>query len=493
MGTDALLGVDLGTSGVKALVIGVDGELLGEAEAGYPVRSPQPGWAEGDPGEWWAATVRAVRSALERAASGRAAERRPDGVRISGIGLDGQMHGLVLTAADGAPVRPALLWADRRAAGDLEPWTALPAGERERLANPVVPGMTGPLLRWAARSEPDAVRAARWALLPKDWLRMRLTGAAATDPSDASATLLWDVPADTWSRAALASAGLPERLLPPVLPSGSAAGALTGEAAAELGLPPGVPVAAGAGDTPAGLLASGAGEDEVRLTVGSGAQLVAPTGDPAPFPGGHVYRTAEPGGWYRMAAVQNAGIALDWVRRLLGADWEELYAAADQGGPGAGGVLFVPHLTGERTAGTGTGRGEDGAAGRLSGLSLGTGRTELLRAAVEGVALSIRHAASALPGGAPATIRLTGGGARDPRFRHLLADVLGAELRPTSLRSPSALGAALLAARAVGVPLAPPPPRNEPPIHPGPNTEAYRELYTRYLKAATAPEEPPLR
>ncbi|GAA1071294.1 xylulokinase [Nocardiopsis composta] len=481
MGSEALIGVDLGTSGVKAVVVGADGEPPAEAEAGYPVRSPRPGWAESDPAEWWTATVRAVRSALDRAA-----ERHPGGVRVAGIGLDGQMHGLVLTAADGAPVRPALLWADRRAAADLEPWAGLPAAERERLANPLVPGMTGPLLRWASRNEPDAVRAARWALLPKDWLRMRLTGAAATDPSDASATLLWDVPADTWSDAVLTAADLPRRLLPPVLPSGAVAGALTGEAAAELGLPAGTPVAAGAGDTPAGLLASGAGGGGVRLTVGSGAQLVAPTDDPRPFPGGHVYRTAESGGWYRMAAVQNAGIALDWVRRLLGADWEELYAAADRGGPGAGGVLFVPHLTGERIAGAG--RAGDGAAGRLSGLNLGTGRAEMLRAAVEGVAMSIRHAASVLPGGVPTVIRLTGGGARDPRFRRLLADVLDTELRPTALRSPSALGAALLAAGAVDLPLTPPLPRNEPPVHPGPDTEAYRELYNRYLDAVTAPE-----
>ncbi|WP_083948055.1 FGGY family carbohydrate kinase [Thermobifida cellulosilytica] len=478
MAGEALLGVDLGTSGVKAVVVDLRADVLGEADAVYPVRSPRAGWAETDPADWWTATVAAVRRAL-------AAAGRP---RVAAVGVDGQMHGLVLARADAVPVRPALLWADRRAEAELEAWRALPAAERQALANPLVPGMTGPLLAWTARHESSALAEARWALLPKDWLRLRLTGKAVTEPSDASATLLWDVPADTWSAPALRAAGIPAELLPPVAASDQAAGCLTAAAAAELGLPPGLPVAAGAGDTPAALLAAGtAGEEAAQLTVGSGAQIVTAAAEPTAAPGVHVYRTAERTGWYRMAAVQNAGVALEWVRTLLGATWEEVYAAAGEGEADSGGVVFLPHLTGERAP-------ELGRCGALAGLRLDTGRAEVLRAAVEGVAFTIRHAAALLPDGLPPVVRLAGGGSRDPRFRALLADVLGVELRPVRLRSASALGAARLAARATGLPMAPPRPHRDPAVHPTRRKEIYDvkfEVYVNHLK--THQTEPPRR
>ncbi|GAA3742632.1 xylulokinase [Spinactinospora alkalitolerans] len=468
---EALLGIDLGTSGVKALVLARDGTVLGEAEADHPVDSPRPGWAETDPGRWWSAAVRAVGDALARAEAGTAG-----GVEVAGVGLDGQMHGLVLAEADGTPVRPALLWADQRAAGPVARWSELARGERDRLANPPAPGMTGPLLRWITEHEPAAARRARWALLPKDWLRLRLTGRASTEPSDASATLLWDMPAGTWSGAALAAAGASGALLPPVVRSGAAAGTLTGPAAAALGLAAGVPVAGGAGDTPAALLATGLRPGQAQVTVGSGAQIVTPAEEPTPVPGVHVYRTAEDAGWYRMAAVQNAGLALNWVRGLLGADWAELYGSCRNGEPGAGGVTFVPHLTGERTPVL-----DASATGTLSGLRLASGRTALLRAAAEGVALSLRHAATALPGGLPESVRLLGGGTRDPAFRQLLADVLGVRLVPTGLRSASALGAAVLAARAAGLPDPRIAPAEEPAVPPGEHAAAYGEVFERYL------------
>lgn len=466
MAADALLGVDLGTSGVKALVTGVDLAPLGEADAAYPVDSPGPGRAEADPALWWDATVRAVRAALRRAGA----------PRVVAVGVDGQMHGLVLTGADGAPVRPALLWADQRAAAELGRWRALPEAERARLANPLTPGMAGPLLAWTARCEPEALARARWALAPKDWLRMRMTAVAATDPSDASATLLWDIPADTWSAPAVEAACIDPAVLPPLAASGGPVARLTADASAGLGLPPGIPVATGAGDTPAALLATGLSKGQAQLTVGSGAQIVALTGDASAVPGAHVYRTAEDTGWYRMAAVQNAGIALDWVRGLVGADWDELYAAAERGRPGADGVVFVPRLTGERSPVL-----APEATGALSGLRLATDRGAVLRAALEGVAFSLRHAATALPGGLPPVVRLAGGGARSRAFRALLADVLGVELRPISMRSASAFGAALLAGRAAGTGPATPPVRFDPPVRPGPRAAVYDGLYFDYL------------
>ncbi|GLU48522.1 xylulokinase [Nocardiopsis ansamitocini] len=468
MATDALLGIDLGTSGVKALVVATDGTVLAEADAAHPVSAPAHGWAETDPKEWWTACVGAVHAALARAGH----------PRIVAIGLDGQMHGLVLASADGTPVRPALLWADQRATGELVRWRGLSAAEQTRLANPLTPGMLGPLLSWTARHEPAALAAARWALLPKDWLRLHLTNNAATDPSDASATLLWDMPANTWSSAAIDAAGVPGRLLPPVRSSAKSSGELAPEAAAELGLNAGTPVAVGAGDTPAALHATGLRAQQAQLTVGSGAQLVLLTDTPAAVEGVNVYRTAAATGWYRMAAVQNAGIALEWVRGLLGADWTELYDAAAVGEPGAGKTLFVPHLTGERTPVL-----DPLATGVLSGLRLGTDRAAVLRAALEGVALSVRHAATALPGGLPASVRLAGGGARHPAFRRLLADVLGVELVPITLRSASGLGAALLAADAVGLSVPAPALGLDLPVRPGPDRAAYDDVFAAYTAA----------
>jgi xylulokinase len=472
----ALLGIDLGTSGVKVVVVAGDTAddttALAEASAEYPVARPRPGWAETDPGLWWAAVVTAVRAAL--AAAGP--------TRVAALGIDGQMHGLVLADGSGVPVRPALLWADRRAVVETRRWQTLSDSARAGLANPIAPGMTGPMWCWVAKHEPDVAQRARWALLPKDWIRQRLTGVPATEPSDASATLLWDIPEDRWAYEVVDAVGLDAALLPPLLGSGQPAGALSSPSAAELDLPAGIPVATGAGDTPAAFLATGLTDPaEMQVTVGTGAQVVRPLARPeaASRPVTHVYRSAEPTGWYAMAAVQNAGLALDWVRGVLAASWDELYAAVHAGPPGAGGVTFVPYLTGERSPVL-----ADSARGALFGLDLAADRRTVLQAAVEGVAFAVRHAFEALPGTPPPRVRLAGGGTLSPAFRGLLADVLGVQLDPVEVRSASAIGAALLAARAAGI-LAPPVAviRAEP-VRPSHQAPAYDEPYGVYVRHA---------
>jgi xylulokinase len=470
----ALLGIDLGTSGVKAILLGGDGRPLAEAAAGYPVVSPQPGWAETDPAAWWRAVATAVRGARDQAG----------GAQVAAVGIDGQMHGLVLTDAAGRPLRPALLWADARAVEEAAAWRRLPEARRAALANPIVPGMTGPLLRWVARHEPRTYQRARWALLPKDWVRHRLTGTPATDPSDASATLLWDLPADRWAQDVAAAVGVDAELLPPVVGSGAPAGTLRPDAADALGLPAGVPVAAGAADTAAALLATGLADPaEVQLSVGTGGQIVRPVSRPAPVhePRTHLYRAAAPDRWYAMAAVQNAGLALDWVRRTLQASWPELYGAARARPPGALGVTFVPYLSGERTPVL-----RSDARGAWVGLGLAADRATLLQAAVEGVAFALRHALEALPGPRPDRLRLAGGGSLDPGFRAVLADVLHAELRPVEVRSASAIGAALLAATAAGLPPPAIPLGTGEPIGPSARAAAYHEAFDRYVRHADA-------
>ena len=465
--TAAYLGIDLGTSSVKVIVLDSAGTPLGGTSRDYPVHSPWPGTAETDPADWWAATSAAVREITGGLASD---------VSVRGVAVGGQMHGLVLAKADGTPLRDALTWADSRAASVLTNWRRLPQKLRTMLANPIAPGMTGPLLDWVRRHQPELVAASRWALLPKDWLRMRLTGEPATDPSDASATLLWDVPGDKWASDVLVSLDLPYELLPPVIESGAPAGTLLATAAEELGLPAGIPVATGSGDTAASVLAAKLGVGDTLVTVGTGAQAVqlrtTPTASPHPVT--QLYRAAAPALWYEMGAVQNAGIALDWVRAALNASWDELYATLDEGIPEAGPV-FVPYLTGERTPVL-----DDRVRGGWSGLDLAHGRAELLRASAIGVVCGIRHALESLAGERSTRVVIGGGGTSTPAMRQLMADVFGVPVAPLVFRNVSANGAALLAAQAAGddLELASP---TEESVVPGKSREAAETSYQRYL------------
>lgn len=441
------LGLDLGTSSAKAVVLSVSGTVLAQASAGYPVTSAQPGYAESDPRLWWSAVTACTREALGRA----------DGPPPVAIGLSGQMHGLVMTSADGRALRPALLWADSRASGQLHAYRELGRAALERLANPLFPGMAGPMLAWVAAYEPGVYAGARWALSPKDWLRARLTGEFHAEPSDASATLLYDVAGDRWDLDVVRALGLDAGQLAPLLPSGAAlAGRLTAGAAAELGLPAGLPVAAGAGDTAAAALGAGVlGESGIQLTVGTGAQIIRPLTAPVSRAeaGVHLFRLAAPEGWYQMGATLSAGLSLNWVREVLNATWEELYASASAGVRDSAGVrgedpIFVPHLTGERTPYC-----DPLLRGSWTSLALASDRASLLRSALEGTAFAIRDALDALlgpSGPAPACLRLAGGGTLAPGWRQLLADVLGVPLYAVEVPAASGRGAALLGAIAAG-------------------------------------------
>jgi xylulokinase len=447
MTAPAALGIDLGTSSVKAMMLDpADGTVLAQSDAPYPVDRPHLGWAETDPRQWWAAVRQTV------AAVTAAVPDRP----VGGIGLSGQMHGVVLCRADGTPTRPAVLWADSRAEAELDAYRSLPDDQRARLANPLSPGMAGPILAWLHRHEPQPVAAARQALQPKDWIRARLTGKFAAEPSDASGTLLYDVLTEDWSESVVAALGIRRDLLPPILASADAeAGRLTESAAAQLGLPAGIPVAAGAADTAAAMLGAGLVEPGVlQLTIGTGVQLVTPVARPtaellheSASPVVHRYRSALVGGWYAMAAGMTGGQTLDWVRRLLGAEWAELYAAADRP-PEPDDPIFLPHLVGERTPYLDT-----GMRGAWTALSPRHDRTALLHAALEGVAFAVADELDALPG-VPATgreLRLAGGGTTSPGWRQLLADILDARLHAVEVPGASARGAALLGARAGGL------------------------------------------
>jgi len=468
------LGVDLGTSSLKALVLDVDGTIVGTASAGYPMTTPQPGWAESNPDDWWVAAGQAVREA--------AGAHRSD---IAAIGLSGQMHGVVLSDDAGQPLRPAILWPDGRTRRQLDAYAELSAELRRRLGNPLATGMAGPTLLWLRDNERAKYRRAHWALQPKDWLRLRLIREAASEPSDASGTLLYDMTRDYWATDVLDALDLRLDFLAPIRESVEICGVLTSEAADHLGVRPNLPVVGGAADTAAAALAGGLLEPgPVQLTIGSGAQVVAPRDRLAidPTARTHCYRAAAPDRWYAMAAMQNAGIALDWVRAILGTTWEEMYAEAFAVAPAAEGLVFLPYLTGERTP-----YFDSTARGAWIGLRLGHTRGHLLRAALEGVAFAVRQGLEALAAtGVPMTeLRLAGGGSFDRRWRQLLADVMEQPLLATPTTAVSALGAALLAGVGFGAwpdaqrvaALAASP---QLVATPGPGSDAYREPYWRY-------------
>jgi xylulokinase len=434
-----LLGIDLGTSSVKVLLMTATGTVLGEGSSAYPVRSPQPGWAESDPQDWWAAVAIAVRAATAE-----------HGHSVTAIGLSGQMHGVVLCDAVGTALYPAILWADARSAGVLARYQTLEQVWRDRLSNPITTGMAGVSLLWLQQHQPAISKVARWALQPKDWLRLRLTDVAATEPSDASGTLMYDVAGDRWFTQLLHHLDLRTDWLPDMIPSSQVAGYLTPSAAAHLDLPTGIPVVAGAADTAAALLGNGLRQPGiVQLTIGTGAQLATVRDRPISDPHGntHLFRTALPQQWYALAAMQNAGLALEWVRQILGMTWTDLYDATSLP-PGCAGLIFLPYLTGDRTPHL-----DPQPLGAWVGLGLHHSRAHLARSALEGVAFSIRQGLDALvaTGITVTELRLAGGGSLNSDWRQLLADVLQVPLHSTERVAASARGAALLAGLGTGL------------------------------------------
>jgi xylulokinase len=350
--------------------------------------------------------------------------------------------------------------------------------------------MAGPLLCWVVDYEASVYQSTRWALQPKDWLRLRLTDSVAADPSDASATLLYDLPADHWADDVIAALGLRRELFAPIAPSGAFAGTLSARAAKALGLSAGLPVATGAADTAAAALGTGLlTPGPIQLTLGTGAQLVQLSAEPRADPTGrtHLYRAADRVNWYGMAAVQNAGLVLDWVRRTLGATWDELYESANRVAPGAEGLTFLPYLTRERPH-----HRNPRSAGAFLGMRIDHQREQLLHAALEGVAFGIRVALEALPGASSApTLRLAGGGSVHPAWRQMLADILGRELVTVDTSDASARGATLLAGIANGIwtdaaATASVAPAMQLAATPSIRQAAYEEVYAKFLKLSEA-------
>ena len=434
----AVVGLDVGTTGVKALALSPEGEVLATATRGYPLSTPQAGWAEQDPEDWW----RAAEAALAEVSAGR---------DVAGVGLSGQMHGLVVLDAADRVIRPAILWNDQRTAAECVEIEARIGFERlvELTGNRALTGFTAPKLLWLRRHEPDAYARIARVLLPKDYVRLRLTGEWAIDVSDASGTLLLDVGRRAWSDEVLSALDLPAAWLPPLLESPQQAG----EVDASYRLLQGAPVAAGAGDQPAAAVGVGAVRPDVlSVVLGTSGVVLAPLPAYAHDPAGrvHAFCHAVPGAWQAMGVMLSAAGSLAWFHEGLAPDvpFDELVAEADGWEPGAGGLLFLPYLAGERTP-----HADPGARGAFAGLELRHDRGALVRAVLEGVAFGLRDCLDVLrPLGVRGTAaRVSGGGARGRLWLGIVASALDLPLELTASEEGSAFGAALLGGVAGGV------------------------------------------
>jgi xylulokinase len=443
-----LLGIDVGTTGVRALVVdSADGRVVADATAEYPLHTPRPLWAEQDADDWWRGTMAAVQAALTRARA-----RGP--VEIAGIGLSGQMHGVVLVDGDDRPVGRSLIWCDGRSQEECAEITSTVGAARliELTSNPALVGFSAPKLLWVRRHEPKQWERARKFLLPKDYIRLRLTGEHATEVSDASGTLLLDVEKRAWSTAMLEALDIDASMLPAVYESPVASARISTEAAQILGLPAGTPVVGGGGDQAAGAVGNGiVRRGIVSSVIGSSGVVFAHSEKPVRDDRGrvHTFCHAVPGAWHVMGVTQGAGLSLRWLRDEIarGESYEVLTELAATAPAGSDGLLFLPYLMGERTPHL-----DPNARGGWFGLTAAHRRAHLVRSVLEGVAYSLRDCLTILlEMGVPVEqIRASGGGGRSALWRQIQADVFRRPVVTVNAAEGPAYGAALLAGVGTG-------------------------------------------
>jgi xylulokinase len=443
-----LLGIDASTTATKAVVVDEAGGVAGVGAVEYDYEIPRPGWSEQDPGLWSDGARRAIRAAL--AAAGI------DGSSVAAIGLTGQMHGSVLLDAELRVVRPAILWNDQRTAAECDEIRER-LGGRERLValtgNDAVAGLTAPKLLWVRRHEPEHFRRIRHVVLPKDYVRLDLTGELAVDKADGSGTLLFDLAARDWSAEVMAALDLDASLFPATHEGPAITGGVTSAVAAATGLRAGTPVVAGGGDQSAAAVGTGIVDPGVIVvSLGTSGVVFAATDAPLRDPAGrvHAFCHAVPDRWHLMSVMLSAAGSLRWFRDTVapGADYADLVAAAADVDAAAEGLFFLPYLTGERSP-----YADPLARGAFVGLTVGHDRRHLTRAVLEGVAFGLRDGldlmrAAGLP--AAAEIRVTGGGSVSPLWRQVLADVLDAGIATVTTAEGAAYGAALLGSVAAG-------------------------------------------
>ncbi len=452
-----LLGIDVGTTGTRALLVDGRGRILASATEEHPLSSPRPLWSEQDPEDWWRTTVKSVRRALRSA--------KVKGDQVGGLGLSGQMHGSVFLDEDASVLRPAILWNDQRTAEECAEITDTIGAKRliRLTSNPALTGFTAPKILWVRKHEPQVYEKTRMILLPKDYVRFRLTGEFATEVSDASGTLLFDVRRRRWSLAVLDRLEIDGELLPECFESPVVSGQLSKTAAKETGLAVGTPVVGGGGDQAAGAVGNGiVTTGVISATLGTSGVVFAFADEVRTDPLGraHTFCHAVPGKWHVMGVILAAGGSFRWFRDALGEKevreakkrkvdpYEVLCKEAAQAPPGCEGLFFLPYLTGERTP-----HADPHARACWVGITPRTGKAELVRSLLEGATYAMRDSLEIIEEmGIPVKqIRASGGGARSEFWRQLQADVYGHSVVTINATEGPAFGVALLAGVGTGV------------------------------------------
>jgi xylulokinase len=441
------LGIDTSTTSSKALLIDENGAVVAVASSPHTLQNPKPLWSEQDPREWWVAVAASIRSVLEKAGTG--------GEGIEAVGLTGQMHGLVLLDEAGNVLRPAILWNDQRTQSQCDEIHRIVGKEKfiQITGNAALTGFTAPKILWVKENEPDVFAKAKHVLLPKDYIRYRLTGEYAMDKADGAGTVLFDLKARDWSDEVLSMLGIPRAWMPRTFEGTEFTGQVTEEAARLTGLKVGTPVAAGGGDQAAGAVGVGAVEPGiVGLTVGTSGVVFATTPSALIEPEGrlHAFCHAVPGMWHFMGVMLSAAGSLQWYRDTLAPTWtfNELLKDAESVPAGSEGLQFLPYLSGERTP-----HPDPLARGAFIGLTLRHGRGHLTRAVLEGVAFGLKDSFKLIQNaglGAITQVRASGGGTKGALWRQILASVLEAELVTVNTSEGAAYGAALLAGVGTG-------------------------------------------
>ena len=417
----SLLGIDLGTSSVKVVVFAQDGSIRGLGSAEYPILTPSVGYAEQDPEDWWRGTVLAVRQAMDKAG-------QPD---ISAIGFSGQMHGFVLIGIHRKAISPAIIWADQRSADLLPEIESIVGPDLKKCGTAPAAGFLISTMYWLQRHQPELLDRALTLLMPKDYIRLKITGELGTDESDASATGIFDVEQRTWADDLITRLRMPRSIFPVANESIELVGSLTKDAAVQLGLVPGIPVSAGSSDQPAQAVGNGLIDPPLgSVTIGTGGQVFVPLGEPLLDPELrlHTFCHAPRARWYLLGAMLSAGMALRWFRAILGSDrfsYSELDRIAGEVEPGCEGLTFLPYIVGERSPIM-----DPRAKGGFVGLSLRHGAAHMARALLEGVAFALRQIIETMEdcGANLPKLVASGNGLGSPLWRQMLADVINRPL-----------------------------------------------------------------
>jgi xylulokinase len=442
--TDVVVGLDLGTGGVRAIAVDLQGKIIAQTTRSYPLLTPQPGWTEQNSSDWVEASLDALSDVTQQL----------DGHQVIALGLSGQMHGMVPLDAEGKAIRPAILWNDQRtgkAVAEIE--AAIPHQELiQRTGNPAITGFQLPKLVWLRTEEPDAYARLWQIFLPKDYLGYVLTGESVTEPSDASGIGCLNLANRQWDTDILHALDINPGFFPPVVESTAIAGRLKSEIATRVGLPAGLPVIAGGGDNAAAAIGLGISSSNLNrgsLSIGTSGVIFAPCDRLIPDPQGRVHLFCHvDGGYHLLGVTLAAGGSLRWYRDTFAPQisYTELMDLAEDSLPGARGVLFLPHLAGERSPHL-----DPDARGALVNLSLAHTQADITRAVLEGVAFSLREALEIISAIAPVhQLLATGGGARSNIWLRILADILQTELIAPKAEEGAAYGAAILAMVGVG-------------------------------------------